>query len=330
MRSPSSESGGPALSSILITPDDYAPIERTVEHLGAQTIAGQIELVIVAPREDRVQIPPDVAARFHGVTVAGITMLGSLAVARAAGVASASAPIVAFNEDHSFPEPGWAAALLDAHRRGYSGVAPQMKNANPASALSCAAMYLHFGGVVDPERGFEAAYPAATHNMSYTRASLLEVGDQLAELMLAELFLHESLRARGHRFWVEPGAVTRHVNMSRLRPALMHAWIGGRMFGGLRRAFGSWTLGRRIIYAGGSPIIPLLRLRRVIPLLRRTRSGSRLLPRVLPAMVLILAVHAAGEAAGYLLGMGKTRISYSRFETRRDRHVRPEERALWE
>jgi hypothetical protein len=204
-----------------------------------------------------------------------------------------------------------------------------MKNANPASALSWAAMYLHFGGTVEPENGFETAHPAASHNMSYTRAALLEVGNRLSELMLAELFLHEALFARGHRFWVEPAAATRHINLSRLRPALIHAWTGGRMYGGLRRDFGSWPLMRRIVYAGGSPLIPLLRLRRVLSQLRRTQSGRSLIPRVLPAMAVILTVHAAGEAVGYLFGMGKTRISYSEFETRRERHVRPAERALW-
>jgi hypothetical protein len=330
IRSTSSESAiGPALSSVLITPDDYAAIAKTMQHLRVQTIAEQIELVLVVPRTDRIHVPPDVEASFHSVRFVEITALGSLAVARAAGVAAASAPVVAFNEDHSFPEPGWAAALLDAHRRGYTGVAPEMKNGNPASALSWAAMFLHFGGAVEPGNGFETTHPAASHNMSYTRAALLEMGDRLSELMLAELFLHEALRARGHRFWVEPAAVTRHINLSRLRPALIHAWTGGRMYGGLRREFGAWPLVRRIVYAGGSPLIPPLRLSRVVRLLRRTRAGRSVMPRVLPAMTLILTIHAIGEAVGYLFGMGRTRISYSEFETRRERHVRPEERVLW-
>ena len=101
------------------------------------------------------------------------------------------------------------------------------------------------------------------------------------------------------------------------------------MYGGLRRAFGAWPLARRIVYAGGSPLTPLLRLRRVLPELRRTHSGRNLIPRVLPVMAAILAIHAAGEAWGYLFGLGNTRISYSEFETRRERHVRPEERSLW-
>ena len=147
--------------------------------------------------------------------------------------------------------------------------------------------------------------------------------------MLAELFLHRALRARGHKFWIEPSAVTRHINSSRLAPALRHAWLGGRLYGGLRCGFDSWSLTRRIIYAGGSVLIPMLRLRRVIPEIRRTRIGAGLLPRVLPAMIAILITHAAGEAAGYLFGVGGTRAAYSELETKRHRFVRAEERALW-
>jgi hypothetical protein len=320
----------PALSAILITPDGYAEIATTVRHVRAQTIASQIELVIVASSANRVHLPPEHSAELHTVTVVELPGRRSLAAARAAGVAAARGPVVAFNEDHSFPEPGWAAALLAAHGRGYSGVAPEMKNANPDSALSWAAMFLHFGGAVEPSRGFETDYPAASHNMSYRRDALLDLGDRLGDLMLAELFLHEALRARGHRLWVEPAATTRHVNVSRFRPALGHAWAGGRLYGGLRRGFAAWSLARRLVYVGGSPLIPLLRLRRVLPLMRSTRAGRAVLPRAIPAMVAILAVHAAGEAAGYLFGKGDTELWYSEFETRRDRYVRPAERALWD
>ncbi len=198
------------------------------------------------PSASRVIIPESHAAALHGVRLVEIGTLTSLAAARAMTVPHATAPYIAFAEDHSFPEPGWAAAIVAAHGRGYTGVAPEMMNGNPETALSWAAMFLHFGGAVEPGKGFEADYPAASHNMSYRRDVLLELGDELGELMLAELFLHEALRARGHRLWVEPTAGTRHMNISRLLPALRHAWVGGRLYGGLRSEFGGWAFARRV------------------------------------------------------------------------------------
>jgi hypothetical protein len=319
----------PALSVILVAADGYAEVATTIRHLRAQTIASQIELVIVAPKADHFHLPDQHAAGLGRVTLVEVADVRTLAVARAAGIAGASASYVVFSEDHSFPEPGWAAALLAAHERGYAGIAPEMKNGNPATALSWAAMFLHFGGAVEPGAGFETDWPAASHNMSYRRDALLELGDELSELMLAELFLHRALRARGHKLWVEPAAATRHVNSSRLAPALRHAWIGGRLYGGLRCKFDSWSVPRRIAYAGGSALIPFVRLRRVIPEIRRTRVGPGLLPRVLVPVVGILIVHAAGEAAGYLFGVGNMRTAYSELERKRHRFVRAEERALW-
>jgi hypothetical protein len=319
----------PALSVVLVAPDGYGEVATTVRHLRVQTIASQIELVIVTPRADHFRVHEHHAAELGRITLVEVAEVRSLAVARAAGVAAASAPFVAFSEDHSFPEPTWAAALVAAHERGYAGIAPEMKNGNPATALSWAGMFLHFGGVVERSTGFETDWPAASHNMSYRRDVLLELGDQLSELMLAELFLHRAIRARGHKLWVEPAAATRHINLSRLAPALRHAWLGGRMYGGLRCSFDSWSLARRIVYAGGTPLIPLLRLRRVLPELRRTRAGTGLMARVLPAMAAILIVYAAGEAAGYLFGVGRARVAYSELENKRHRFVRVEERALW-
>ena len=319
----------PVLSVVLVAPDGYGEVAATLRHLRAQTIAGQLELVIVAPAAHHFQVHDEDAAAFGKVTLVEVAEVKTLAAARAAGIARASAPFVAFSEDHSFPVPTWAAALVAAHERGYAGVAPEMKNANPATAVSWAAMFLHFGGAVEPGNGFETDWPAASHNMSYRRDALLQLGGQLSELLLAELFLHQALRARGHKFWVEPAAATRHVNASRVGPALHHAWVGGRLYGGLRYGFEAWSLPRRIVYAGGSFLIPLLRLRRVLPEMRRTRTGVEQLRRVLPAMMANLIVYAAGEAAGYLFGVGAMREAYSALESRRHRFVKPGERALW-
>jgi hypothetical protein len=190
-------------------------------------------------------------------------------------------------------------------------------------------MFVHFGGTVEPAGGFEADYPGASHNMSYSRDALLELGAELGRRMLAETFLHEALRERGHRLWVEPAAATRHVNISTIGALIRHAWLGGRLYGGLRRSFGDWSLARRTIYAGGSPLIPLIRMRRTLREVHRAGHGGRLLPRALLPMFAILVVSAAGEATGYVLGLGSTEPRYSALEVGRDRFVLPADRALW-
>jgi len=107
------------------------------------------------------------------------------------------------------------------------------------------------------------------------------------------------LRDEGERVYVEPRAVLRHVNFSRLRPFLVHTFRGGRSHAA-SRAMG-WSPPRRLVYTLGSVVLPALRLFRLI----RALPGEqrRLLPAA--AMPLVLAgllVDAAGQASGFARG----------------------------
>ena len=93
--------------------------------------------------------------------------------ARARGVRAARAPIVAFTEDHSFPQPGWAAALVAAFTGGVSVVGPMVENANPGSAVSWANFLLEYGEWMPPGRPHGHAHLPG-HNSAYRRAVLLE------------------------------------------------------------------------------------------------------------------------------------------------------------
>jgi Glycosyl transferase family 2 len=62
--------------------------------------------------------------------VVEVGTINSTARARATGVRHASAPVVALTEDHAYPAPGWAEALINAHKEGWAAVGPVMANAN--------------------------------------------------------------------------------------------------------------------------------------------------------------------------------------------------------
>ena len=319
----------PLLSVVLITPDEFETIRCTVRHLAAQSIANRLELLVVAPSSARVDIPPDAVAALHGCRLVPIDEWSTLSHAKSVAVKVATAPVIAFAEDHSFPEPEWAAALVAAHGRGFSAVGAQMLNANPDSTLSWAAMFLHFGGAVEPASGQEVRYTSASHNTSYSREALLALGDRLPRLMQAELFLQDALRERRQRLYSEPAARTRHVNVTQLRQWLLHGFVGGRLYGALRAELEQWPLHRRLLYVGGSPLIPVLRFRRTLADIRRTSHHRALLPRVLPAVAAGLLANALGEVSGYLFGIGDCERRYSGFEVRRWDLVGERDRAAW-
>ena len=290
------------LAVILITPDRYETIRRTVETLRAQTARDRLELVIVSPSDETLEPDAEQLRDFPEVRTVAIGDLVSTAQARAAGVRAASAPVVAFAEDHSFPEPEWAEALIRAHAEGWSAVGPDILNASPESMMGWADVFLG-QRAVDPERA-AVVDDLPGRNSSYKRELLLSYGDELDALLEMETLLHWDFRSKGGQLYLEPAARTLHVNHGHLPGFVREHFYVGRMFAGQRAR--RWSRARRLAYAGASPLIPFVRMSRILPAVRRSSRRHGLLPRVLPPLLLGLAVSAAGELLGYAAGPGSS------------------------
>jgi len=122
-------------------------------------------------------------------------------------------------------------------------------------------------------------------------------------------------------------AKTNHVNISILSSWVRHAFWGGRLFGAMRAQKKHWSVWRRLVYIGGSPLIPFIRFYRTVKKIQAAGKDT-LLPKVVPAIVAGLLPHALGEVVGYALGLGRAQERYSYFETKRILHVTPADREL--
>jgi hypothetical protein len=311
------------MSVVILTPDRYDTIRLTMRHLQAQTVRDQLEIVVVAPAIERLEPEAADLAGFRKVELVETPASWTSGQARAAGVRRASAAVVAFTEEHSFPEPGWAAALLEAHRRPWAAVGPAMANANPDSVVSWVDMLLAYALWLDPAPA-QVCEHLPGHNSSYKRGLLLAYGERLPELLESETVLHWELRAQGHQLYLEPAARTRHLNFSLPGPGLRAQLHSGRVLAATRVR--EWSTARRLLYCAGAPIIPLVRLRRIIRELRRPGRPSRLLPRLLPALVLWLGASAIGELLGYAFGVGDAVEQASWLEFHRVRYLRAADR----
>ena len=72
----------------------------------------------------------------------------------------AHAPIVALAEDHCFPEPGWADALIRAHQGPWAVVGPVVRNANPATIVSWCDFVIGYGPWMERSRKRSRTRPA--------------------------------------------------------------------------------------------------------------------------------------------------------------------------
>ena len=307
-----------ALSVVILTPDRFGTISKTLRHLAAQSVAARLEIVIVAPSTRQLQLDETNLRHFHSYVVVEIGPVVSTANARAAGVRAASAPIVAFAEDHSYPGPGWAQALIARHRENWAAVGPAMANANPRSLTSWANLLIEYSEWLDPSPSGEREHLPG-HNSSYKRSLLLEYGDQLEQMLDAESILHWDLRRKKHRLYLEGSARTFHENFSKPFPCIPLRFNGGRLFAAARSR--QWPLRRRALFVLGSPVIPLLRFVRITRELLATGRPRHLLPRLGCALVVGLVVDGAGELVGYALGPGNAMARLSDMEFHRERYL---------
>jgi Glycosyl transferase family 2 len=307
-----------ALSVVILTPDRFGTISKTLTHLAVQNVAAQLEIVIVAPSARELELNETNLRDFHSFVVVETGPVVSTANARAAGVRAASSAIVAFAEDHSFPAPGWAEALIARHREDWAAVGPAMANANPRSLTSWANLLIEYSEWLDPSPSGEREHLPG-HNSSYKRSLLLEYGDQLAQMLDAESILHWDLRRKRHRLYLEGLARTFHENFSRPLPCIPLRFNGGRLFAAARSR--GWPVWRRALFVLASPIIPLLRFVRITRELFPSGRPRHLLPRIGPALLAGLVVDGAGELFGYALGPGNAMARLSDMEFHRERYV---------
>ena len=289
----------PAMSYVLIT-DHFRTISRVVRQLGEQTARGDIEIVIVCPSAAALEADEVALTGFASVVMREVGALHPLPAARAIGVRAATAPIVFLGETHSFPHPGFAAAIIAAHREPWDVVVPGFDNANDDGALSWAAFMLDYGfwlhhlpaGQIDT---------APTWNVAYKKDVLLQLGDGLGPALTGGDTLATVLRARGGTIHFQPSARLDHANCSRtVREWMDERYLAGLVVGADRRH--RWPLSRRWLYALAAPLIPAVFLRRTMPSVRAALQHRRLPWFTIPAMILATIVRTWGEVSGYVVG----------------------------
>jgi len=312
----------PVLSVIIATPGGYATIRKTMQHLLAQTIRHQLEIVIVASSRETLQLDEKQVEGFCLVHVVELGSLLSIGNANAAGIRRATAPIVGLAEDHCFPDPQWAERLVAAHQGPWAAVGPGVRNANPNTAVSWADLLIGYGPWLTPSPSREAEFLPG-HNTSYKRAILLEYGGQLDTMMQAETVLHWDLRRNGHRLYMESSASVAHTNFS-----LWSSWgpaqlYNGRLFAGTRSR--EKPLSWRLLFTAGAPLIPAVRLWRIWTGLPSKELRARFLS-CFPVLTVGLLIDGVGQMIGYAVGTGNALEKVAQYETDRFQHVREQDR----
>lgn len=324
------------LSVVFAARGGFANTRKGIECLLGQSISPRIELIVVSDSPELLrEIECFVMSSERLARCDFLLHLGEdLADDRIRGVTKATAPLVVFAEDHAFPDRNWAEEMVAAFRSSphVLAAAPVLLNPNPESAVSRAQWFLTHGLF---ERGgpadrFEGCEHLPWHATAYRSEMLMaEIGGGHVDLFRAEAFLQEKL-CQAHpagRLVRCMRTRTNHFNMSRLCPALLLAFHGGRIFGAVRAKRSGWGLAASVARSSAFPLIALLKVLRTAPILWDRSSWLRTAAHV-PVALLLAFVHAMGEAVGTCFGMGTSAGAYAKLEYNRVGCLLPAERQL--
>jgi hypothetical protein len=315
----------PLISAILVARDGWRDLDKLLEHLRKQTIQSKLELLIVADSLEKIAVPESKLRGFHSVRALELSPLKSVSDGHFSGALLARAPLVVFCEEHCFPDPGWAAALLQAHEGPWAAVGPLMRNHNPARAVSRALMDVEHGCFCDPSQAGVRDYLPG-HNSCYKKQALLDFSHRLDSLQDTEYLLHLEMRQAGWRLFQSADARAAHTNVSLFWPAVGLCFDSGRCFAADRSA--DWPFMKRIVFALGSPLLPFLRHWRHIGFLKRSKDRGKT-PTFLPLHFFFFAVDAVGQMIGNLAGCGSSYARLCDLEFQRYRFLPPEEAAIF-
>jgi glycosyltransferase involved in cell wall biosynthesis len=302
----------PHLSVVLVVGSQRRRAQRVLDALAAQTAADCIEVVVVDLIDDG--LTPLHVAPFLRHVYARRPDINRWGRARAEAVRLASADVIGFIEDHCFPEPEWAAMLIEAYRGPWAAVGYAFTNANPRTYVSRASMLARYGQFVDPARPGPARIVSG-NNVSYRRDLLLSFGSELDGLLTIDFNLQEVLGKRGLQLLVEARARAAHTNFSNYARDTITGYWYCRLLAARRAETQSWSTTRRLVHGFGAPLgSPAIRLAR---LLFGLRGRSLLWAQAAAAIPLIVGWYvtdAVGESSGYLFGPGQSELQALRWE----------------
>jgi len=287
----------PALSVVIVAVGDAAVLGPALDAVTNER--GHVPLEIIVPCTPAIGRALDSlgAERRSGVLRPSADPAADTWALRAIGVAAARAPIVATIENHTIPEPGWAAAVIAAHQAPHAAVGGTVNKGTPDSMVGWAMYFFDYWRYLAPEAGPSRFLSAC--NVSYKREALARIATLWSKRM-HETDVHAALADQGGTLWLEPRMAVRQRRPLVFREAWQELFRHGRLYGADRA--GALSGAARLVRAVALPALPVLQLVRVG---RRFMRAPGLIPHFLLAAPLITALAlswSAGELRGLISG----------------------------
>lgn len=235
-----------------------------------------------------------------GVTALRMARRATLPALLGAAIARARGEVIAITDSTCGIDGGWVASILAAHRGPHPVIGGAVEPGGLRTLVDWAAYFCDYGQFMLPLPGGPAAEMPGS-NISMKR-SALATGREFVEPEFWKTYWCRELQASGRELLSDPAIVVSYTKRFRLLPYLTHRFHSGRCFAGMRLT--QLGAGKRLVYAAGSPLLPLVFCRRILAtILPKRRRRWRLLGCA-PVILLATMSWALGELTGYLAGPG--------------------------
>lgn len=290
----------PKLSVVVVLGQQRARVQHIIDLIYAQTAVADLELILV---DVGMGAKPLLQTRCptQYISKAATTTWGE---ARSAGVRVARAPVVALLEDHCFPGPEWAEALLEVHEESWDAICYAFKNPNPETYASRAGFMAELGIWAHPVvQGPMRDMPG--NNMSYKKAALLRLEPELDEALNTDFAVQSFILQQGGTMGIAAEAYAAHQNYDSLRLLFQANYVSCRLVGAERVRMGAWSLPKRFLFAALAPLgAPLIKFKRLLLSMKGRPTLWGPFVKALPVTIPLYCWAALGEAQGYLQGRG--------------------------
>jgi hypothetical protein len=313
----------PELSVILVVGGQRKRAAAALRSLLEQSIINRIEILLF-------DLGPENCSALPGSDHPRVTIIRGvpedlLAAARVHGVHAANAPVVCFMEEHCEVRPGWAEAIVLAHRGPWAGVGCDFVNGNPNAGNSDKAFRMNYGVYVRPQHGRGPVNRIPGQNSAFKRDVLLRYENQLELMLSADLVLQWKMAQEGNQLFYEPAATMAHRNENTLRSLCVGVFYWNWCFSNIRAQAFQWGFPRRALRIVLAPLIPWVRLARMfVWTLRLGPSQFAQLVRDIPFVLVVNHCSAAGQVAGLLNPVDTGVREFSHFEMNEPRLLRAE------
>ncbi|MGB0768375.1 MAG: glycosyltransferase, partial [Phycisphaeraceae bacterium] len=308
-----------------MSPDKPEVQAWTINHLRNQSIADQLEVVVICqePGEDVRAFADEYLSGFHAWQIIQCEKTSSLAGQHALSIEHASAPLVALGEDHCQPDVFWAEELVKAYAEDdkIAGVSPEVCYAN-RQVWAMGSQLIDYTPWTGPAKPGDLKMVSVT-NATYRRDLLVEIyGDKMADMVRRGGNICDDLRNRGYRFVMHPASKCYHKNISTFGQFFLLRFTIGRY--NTANDLDGAGLGKRIVVG---LLAPLLSLKRFAVLTKKLAfRGYPLSPKMLFGMAVGLTIDCLGSVLGAFCGKGSSLTDIYQLEFKREPRMHAYER----